>query len=175
MRTTMVLTLTGPDRVGIVEEITGVLLGLGGNVETSRMVRLGGEFAVLVGVSLPAEKVAQLDAAVAHLTAEGYKVTTSVTDASKASDLEGWAAYRVEVHGADHEGIVHEIAAGLSRQGISIESMETGTSSAPVSGIALFDLDALVRVPPGLSESEWMGALDEAGSHANVDIEIEPQ
>ncbi len=53
MRTDIVFTLTGTDRIGIVEEVTGVLLGLEGNVETSRMVRLGGEFALLMLVSLP--------------------------------------------------------------------------------------------------------------------------
>ena len=76
MRSTIVFTLTGSDRVGIVEEVTGVLLGLGGNIETSRMARLGGEFAMLVLLSLPAEKVGELDGALAYLTEHGYKVTT---------------------------------------------------------------------------------------------------
>jgi len=52
----IVLTLTGRDRVGIVEEVTGVLLGLGANVGTSRMTRLGGEFAILSLVSLPSSR-----------------------------------------------------------------------------------------------------------------------
>ena len=63
MRSTIVFTLTGSDRVGIVEEVTGVLLGLGGNVETSRMARLGGEFAMLVLLTLAAEKLGELDGA----------------------------------------------------------------------------------------------------------------
>jgi len=53
MKRNLVLTLTGPDRIGIVEKVTGLLLERGGNVETSRMARLGGEFAVLMLVSLP--------------------------------------------------------------------------------------------------------------------------
>ena len=74
--------------------------------------------------------------------------------------------------GADHEGIVHEIAQGLSGQGISIESMETGVAEAPVSGTPLFSMTALVVVPPHLGESEWIGVLAEAGNQANVDIEV---
>jgi glycine cleavage system transcriptional repressor len=31
MRTDFVLTLTGPDRIGIVDEVTGLLLRRGGN------------------------------------------------------------------------------------------------------------------------------------------------
>ena len=53
MKRNFVLTLTGPDRIGIVDRVTGLLLDRGGNVETSRMARLGGEFAVLMLVSLP--------------------------------------------------------------------------------------------------------------------------
>ena len=52
-RTNVVFTLTGTDRIGLVDDITELLLALDGNVETSRMARLGGEFAVLMLVSLP--------------------------------------------------------------------------------------------------------------------------
>lgn len=169
---TVVFTLTGPDRVGIVEEVTSVLLGLGGNIETSRMARLGGEFAMLVQLSLSAEKVRGLDAALAHLTDQGYKVTTTSTDEGTPNAFAGWLPYRIEVQGADHEGIIHDIASGISQRGISVESMETGTSRAPVSGVTLFNMNALVLVPPGLADTDWIAALDEAGQRANVDVEV---
>ena len=57
MRTSIVLTLTGPDRVGIVEDVTGILLAVDANVDTSRMAHLGGEFAILMLLSMPAERV----------------------------------------------------------------------------------------------------------------------
>ena len=59
MRKNIVFTLTGTDRTGLVEEITKLLLDLGGNVETSRMARLGGEFAVLMLVSIPEPSTGQ--------------------------------------------------------------------------------------------------------------------
>ena len=40
-RTNVVFTLTGTDRIGLVDDITELLLALDGNVETSRMARLG--------------------------------------------------------------------------------------------------------------------------------------
>ena len=61
MDTNIVFTLTGPDRIGLVEHVTRLMLGLDGNVETSRAVRLGGEFAILMLVTLPAENVGALD------------------------------------------------------------------------------------------------------------------
>ncbi len=171
MRTDIVFTLTGTDRIGIVEEVTGVLLGLDGNIETSRMVRLGGEFAMLMLVSLPDERRAELDVAVSGLVAEGFRITTGLTRASDNAHP-GWLPYRVSVIGADHEGIIHEIAHGLAKQGVNIESMDTGTAEAPVSGTPLFSMTALVLVPPHLTETDWVGALVEAGSQANVDIEV---
>jgi glycine cleavage system transcriptional repressor len=84
----------------------------------------------------------------------------------------GWLPYQVSVTGADHEGIIHEIASGLSQRGITIESMDTGTAEAPVSGTTLFSMTALVLVPSHLPEDDWISALAEAGDQANVDIEV---
>ena len=173
MRTDLVFTLTGTDRVGLVEEVTGVLLGAGGNVETSRMARLGGEFAMLVLVSLPADKVQAVEGALAHLIAQGYRVSFAETSPDAASELAEWTPYRVSVHGADHEGIVHEVARSLSHLGITIESMETGVSAAPVSGLTLFDMVALMLVPPAVDDTQWATALSDAGRDANVDVEVE--
>ena len=172
MRSDIVLTLTGTDRVGIVEEVTKVLLDLGANVETSRMARLGGEFAMLMLLSVSPAQAAELESALGQLAERGYKITMSETLQTYAEAHPGWLSYRVEVEGADHEGIVHEIASGLSRRGISIESMETSVSQAPVSGSPLFAMTAVVVVPPGLPEAEWLAALDDAGRQSNVDVRV---
>src|SRR3954471_8491351 len=108
MQKTFVLTLTGPDRIGFVDEVTGLLLERGGNVETSRMARLGGEFAVLMLVSMPEDRFAGLDEGLGGLADRGYKVTTTPAERTYAEAHPGWLAYRIEFHGADHEGIIHE-------------------------------------------------------------------
>lgn len=171
MRTNIVLTLTGPDRVGIVEEVTKILLDLGGNIETSRMARLGGEFAVLLLASLPEEKASSLEKATAQLTGKGYKITTSRT---KTESQRGWLPYTIEVVGADHEGIIHQVAHELSRLGINIESMITETTQAPVSGIVLFSMTARVAVPPDPAKKGWENEVMGAGRSLNVDIKITP-
>lgn len=172
MRSSIVLTLTGADRVGIVEEVTKVLLDSGANVETSRMARLGGEFAMLMLVSVPPSQADAVDGALARLGESGYKVTTTQTQHARAESHVGWRAYRIEVDGADHEGIVHDLVSGLSRRGISIESMETSVSAAPVSGTPLFAMNAAVVVPPDLPESQWLSALDDAARQSNVDVRV---
>ena len=172
MRTNIVLTLTGADRIGLVEEITKLLLELGGNVETSRMARLGGEFVILMLVSIPAEQLADLDRDVEYLITQGYKVTTSQTAQTYAEAHPGWLSYQIEVQGADHEGIIHQVARHLSQRGINIESMDTGTAPAPISGTPLFTMTALVAVPPNLPGQDWQVALEEVERQLNVDISV---
>ena len=172
MNISVVLTLTGPDRVGIVEEVTQLLLDVGGNVDASRMARLGGEFAILMLVSLPIEQTANLDQNIQTLSTQGYKVTTTQTAQTSAVTHLGWLPYQIEVHGADHEGIVHEVAAYVSQRGINIESMDTDIVHAPVSGTPLFTMAARVLVPPSLQNQNWEEALAEVGHHLNVDVKV---
>ena len=174
MRKNIVFTLTGSDRIGIVEEVTGLLLEHGGNVETSRMVRLGGEFAMLALVSLPAEQAAGLDQVIATLAAQGYRVTAGPTGQSHAQQYAGWLPFRIEVQGTDHEGIIHQIAQHLSQCGINIETMDTGVSRAPMSGTLLFSMDSLVLVPPSLACQDWQEALAEVAHRLDVELQVTP-
>ncbi len=174
MRTNIVFTLTGPDRVGIVESVTRMFLAQDGNVETSRMARLGGEFAMLMLVSLPEDRMAGVEKGVEELAAQGYKVTWSPTAQLHGESHPGWLPYKVEVHAADHEGIIHEVARYLSERGINIESMETETTPAPLSGTPLFDMTALVAVPPAQVGANWEAALEAEGKRLNLDIKVSP-
>jgi glycine cleavage system transcriptional repressor len=174
MQTNFVLTLTGPDRIGIVEEMTRLLLERGGNVETSRMARLGGEFAVLMLVSMPAGRFSGLDEGLEVLSAKGYKVTTTLAEGTYSEAHSGWPAYQIEVRGADHEGIIHEVARHLSERGISIESVESESAPAPTSGVPLFSMTAQVVVPPDLFGSGWEAGLEEVGGRLNLDITVSP-
>jgi glycine cleavage system transcriptional repressor len=172
MKSNLVLTLSGPDRIGIVDRVTGLLLERGGNVETSRMARLGGEFAVLMLVSLPPQRSADLDKALEILAAEGYRVTTTQAEQTYAQAHPGWLPYRIDVHGADHEGIIHEVAHYLSQLGINIESMDSETAPAPISGSPLFTMTARIVVPPNLSSQDWKAGLEEIGNQRNLEISV---
>jgi glycine cleavage system transcriptional repressor len=174
MQRQFVLTLTGPDRVGIVNDLTGLLLERGGNIETSRMARLGGEFAVLMLVTLPEERLAGLEQCLGPLTSQGYRVTTTPAEKPAPQPPAGWLPYRIEVRGADHEGIIHEVARYLSAQGINIESAESETTPAPVSGSPLFAMTAQVLVPPGLAEKGWEAGLEEVRQRLNLDVKATP-
>jgi glycine cleavage system transcriptional repressor len=172
MQKNFVLTVTGPDRIGIVERVTGMLFARGGNVETSRMARLGGEFAMLLLVALPEGRTAGLDGDLAALAADGYKVTTTPTDRSDSDIHPEWLPYQIEVEGADHEGIIHEVAAYLSGRGINIESVDSETTAAPISGSPLFAMKAQVVAPPTLAGQGWEAGLQKIADRLNLEIRV---
>lgn len=172
MSASIVFSVMGQDRIGIVDEVTRLLLDLGGNIEVSRMARLGGEFAILMLASLPEAKLPALEQSAARLAAQGYKLTTTRTDQTVAQRYANWRPYQIEVRGADHEGIIHVFAHSLSERGINIETLDTATARAPISGTPLFSMQATVLVPPRLSEADWEGDLHEVGHRENLEIKI---
>ncbi len=172
MRKNIVLTLTGTDRIGIVDSVTEILVKFDGNVETSRMARLGGEFAMLMLISIPEEQLNLFDESINTLGQQGFQVSTRQTGQSYEQKYSGWLPYQIEVHGADHEGIVHQVAHYLTQRGINIESMDTGIVPAPMSGTLFFSMNAVVLVPPGMPHKDWQSDLEDVADRLNVEIKV---
>jgi glycine cleavage system transcriptional repressor len=170
MRNTVLLTLTGNDRIGLVEEVTGLLLNIEANIEASRMAHLGGEFAMLALVSVPEDRVNRLDNVLQNLVSQGFKVTFSPTIANQSAEYSNWLRYQIEIKGADHEGIIHEFAQHLRQFNINIETAETEVVNAPMSGTPLFSMSAIVSVPQIAENAGWISDLDEVANHHNVDV-----
>jgi len=170
----LVISLIGHDHVGLVERLTKLVVQVHGNIEASRMAHLGGEFAILMFISVGEAQVAVLEQNVSRLSKEGFKVIVTETKQSDPSQYTGWLPYRIEVSGADHEGIIHTIAERIARLGINIESMDTNTVKAPISGTPLFMLTAIVFAPPDQTHHDLFNQLKPAADDLNVDIDVMP-
>ena len=72
----------------------------------------------------------------------------------------------------DHPGIVYQISGALSSLGINIESMETKTYAAPVSGAPLFRLEATLAVPARTNLNQMRERFAEIQREENIDIEL---
>ncbi len=168
----MVVTTIGPDRRGTVEKITGLMLKHGGNIEQSRMARLGGEFAIIMLLSLPSEEQESLLAELKGLSDEGLAVFARETDLSRLKRFEGYVPYEIFVGGADHEGIVHNVAHYLAGERINIESADTHITSAPHTGTPLFSMHATMQAPPELTLSQLRHKLAAVADELGVDIEV---
>jgi glycine cleavage system transcriptional repressor len=170
----LVLTLTGHDRIGLVEMVTKLVLDHGGNVDASKMARLGGEFAILMLVSVPSPRFDELNEGINGLQSEGFKVTTCETKHEDPDRFTGWIPYQVQVKGADHEGIIHQITRSLVEYGANVETMDTNMVKAPMSGTPLFMMTAVVLVPPALTYGKLQDEMEAIGDDMNVDIDVLP-
>ncbi|GMV32937.1 MAG: transcriptional regulator [Chloroflexi bacterium] len=172
MARNIVLTLTGKDRIGLVDQVASLVAKRDGNVEASKMARLGGEFAMLMLVAIPEANISNLDRDLQTLRGEGCQIIMVQTEAD-SKKYAGWLPYEIEVTGADHEGIIHEIAHFLASRGINIESMDTSSAPAPMSGTPLFTMKGVALVPPQLNFNDWSDSLEEVGDRLNVSVKAE--
>ena len=169
-----VFTLAGSDKVGIVDQVTQIIVQYSGNVESSKMARLGGEFAMLVMVACPSNQYENLYTKLTALQNDGFQVFFRQTDDIKDQSYKGWLPYKITVHGADHEGIVHNITHVLSKNNINIETMDTQIIHAPMSGTPLFSMVAIVVAPPDVPFKSWRDTLDIISVESNFAIDIVP-
>lgn len=166
---TLVLTVLGDDRPGLVSAVSAAVVGHGGSWERSEMARLAGKFAGIVLVSAPDDRVEELRGALGALAADGLVVT--VEDTSHAEDD---AASRLRLHllGADRPGIVAEISRAAAARHIGIEELRTALVEAPMAGGTLFELDAVLVSPAGADVEEFRGALEALGAELMVDVDL---
>jgi glycine cleavage system transcriptional repressor len=171
-KTYLVITVVGPDKQGTVASITKVTSEHRANIEESRMARLGGEFAVIMLVSLPESDQAGLMDGLKALETQGLSVFSKATNLARLAMLEGYVPYEVFVYGADHEGIVHQVAEYMATEGINIETADTQVTKAPLTGTPLFSMRAIVQAPPSLSLHQLRAKLNDVGDSLCVDIEV---
>ena len=173
MSALIVISAIGSDRPGIVQALSGAVLGRQGNILDSRMTVLGGEFAVLMLVSGDDNAIARLEADRDALEqALGLQLTLKRT---RARDTAGRTLpYRVEVVALDHPGIVHDIANFFSNRGINIDDLQTGTYQAPHTGTTMFNLHMTLSVPAEESVSRLRDAFMEFCESRNLDASLSP-
>ena len=169
----MVLTASGRDCVGIVEEMTELILKHEGNVESSRMVRLGGDFAMLMFVTAPEDTIDALRDSLAEVHYARYDVHTRLSEVEEPEETSA-VPCAITVLGADHMGIIHQVARYLAEQGINLETMTTEVEAAPMSGTPLFTMSAVVRVPPHLAVDDLREALEFIGDEVGADTKVFP-
>jgi glycine cleavage system regulatory protein len=171
MQRTLVMTLMGADRPGLVEQVAALVAQHGGNWLESRMAHLGGQFAGILRVSAPVEQVAALEQALRGLSQAGLQVVFHAEPDLAAAPVAG-RMMRLELVGHDRPGIVREISRVLAAYGVNVEELETGCESAPMSGEVLFRARAQVSVPAACEVGALRAALEKIAADLIVDLDL---
>lgn len=169
----LILTAVGPDRPGLVGELTRHVLEAGGNLADSRMVNLRGRFAVLALVEGSDAVLAALRARLPAIEAETGLSLGAAAEAPAAAARPG-LPFRLKTYSMDQPGIVHRVSALLRDAGVNIESLETSLESAAFAGSPVFTLSMRVTVPPEVSPRKLRRDLEAACDDLDCDVDFEP-
>jgi glycine cleavage system transcriptional repressor len=167
----LILTAIGPDQVGLVQKIAEFISRHGCNIEDSKMAVFCGEFAVIVLISGESGKLVKIGRDYREIETETGLAISIKTPSTRAAP-QSFLPYKLTASCMDHPGIVYQISAVLSGAGVNIESMETKTYAAPVSGTPIFQLEANLAVPTRTNISQLRQRFGEIQRQENIDIEL---
>ena len=162
----LVITLVGADRTGLVESVARVVAEHDGNWLESRMCRLGGEFAGILRVEIPAEKKSALLAELQKIS--GLNVVVQPSQLAVAAN--SGRQTKLEIVGSDRPGIVREITSALARANVNVEEFFSELVSAPMSGETLFKASARLQLPEHCDLAALKKDLEKIAADLLVDV-----
>ena len=177
MQRSLVMTVIGQDRPGLVESVAGLVAEQGGNWLESRMSRLGGQFAGILRVEVPSEKEGALVAGLRRLESRGLTVVVQPDQPEPSAAAASESV--LEIVGQDRPGIVREISRALASFGVNVEELQPECASAAMSGETLFKARARLSIPASCNAAEIRQMLERIAADLIVEISLaelpEPQ
>ena len=170
MQFSLVMTVIGADRPGLVDSVAGIVADHGGNWLESRMSRLGGQFAGILRVQISAEKEAALVRGLKQLETEGLTIVVH-SDRPQPEESERTLTC-LEVVGQDRPGIVHQISHALAAHRVNVEELNTECGSAAMSGETLFKAVAKLKLPASCKLGELKRELEQIAEDLIVDVTL---
>lgn len=173
MNSQLVISAIGKDQPGLVDKLSAWILNSDCNIADSRMVVLGGEFAVLLQVSGNWNNIAKLED---HLPGMQDKLGMQITAKRTApTPRQGsFLPYAVDVIALDHPGIVHNLARFFSQRQINIQDLATSTYAAAHTGTPMFSVHMLLDVPADTHIATLREEFQTFCDQLNLDAGIEP-
>lgn len=172
MTASLVLTVLGDDRPGLVDDLSGVITAHKANWEESRMSHLAGKFAGILRISAPDHAINDLIQALEDLNASGLRVVVELS--GEAAPEAGDTGLTLELVGQDHPGIVHDITHALASLEINVEEFSSAVENASMAGGDLFRAEIRLRVPPTVSQEQLRELMENLANELMVDITLDP-
>ena len=145
------LTLVGKDQPGIVAKITSALYDVGAQLGEASMMRLGGNFTIMLMVNSQ-KTIEELNQAIQQV-ADSMHLSASFQEIEAHLHQHEISDSRITIYGADRPGIVAQATTHLLDAGYNIMDLESdvaGTEDEPIyiihiEGIAAQGQEALEK------------------------------
>ncbi len=178
MLATLVMTVIGADRPGLVQLVASRVADHGGNWLESRMCRLGGQFAGILRVEVAKERRDELVNALRTLEVDGLRVImhadTDVATQGPGGAATGGSLVTMELVGNDRPGILRSVSGVFAAHGVNVEELASERVNAPMDGGVLFQARATVFVPADVKLSVVRADLEKLASDLMVDVKLAP-
>ena len=168
--TSLIVTVMGPDRPGIVRLLSDRAQRFGASWAASRLANLAGEFAGMVHFEVQRENADALATALKGLESSGLRLVIAKSDGAGAPP--GLRGVDLELVGEDRLGIVSNLTRILAESGISIEHIHTETAGGKGPGKPSFKVAAHLLVPQALSSDALRGKLEGLANEMMLDIAL---
>ncbi len=166
----VLLSISGHDRPGIVRDVAEALQHLNANIEDSSMTALRGRFTMMLIVHLSENiSLGELKAALAELEQRTRLTVQSQTISDEeASTPPLEPDHVVTVHGADKVGIVYAVTNALATLDISVVDVSTQSRNSERGHVYMMVLE----VAAGDQGNAMKSALDDVAKKIGVDVDI---
>ncbi|MGH8820993.1 MAG: formyltransferase family protein [Rhodoferax sp.] len=171
LTTSLIVTVVGRDRPGIVRQISDCVQGTLVNWADSRMNHFAGHFAGTIHLQMAPKDAATVSAALQRLTSEGLQVQVARSDAPPLAF--GNRMLKVELSGPDRPGIIRELSASLAERSVSINDLHTEILHPAESDQHLFRVQALLVVPENLADGALRELLEKLASQMMMDVALD--
>ncbi len=173
MNVSLLVSVVGPDRPGLVEKVSRVVTSAGGNWEGSRLIQLGGQFAGIVQVVAPEETVSSLREKLEQLKEFGLTVSVIHSGDQPSKSEDKGFIFILEVFGQDRSGIVASISETLADENVNVIELATDCREAPWSGERIFHTTATVSVPENVDIEKLRESIEAIAGDLMVEINSE--
>jgi glycine cleavage system regulatory protein len=174
MLATLVMTVIGADRPGLVQMVASRVADHGGNWLESRMCRLGGQFAGILRVEVAHERRDGLVNALRTLEVDGLRVIIHAEAGVRVGTPTGGALATVELVGQDRPGILRSVSSVFAAHGVNVEELASERVNAPMDGGVLFQARATVYVPGNVTLTAVRADLEKIAADLMVDLRLAP-
>lgn len=164
----LILTAFGIDQPGLISLLSGIVAECDGNIEESRMLRMGEDFVMVILISLPEGKKLKLEEKIKQNT----QLVIYLHETTRMADDDNHFVRSLILTGADNEGIVHSLTKFLAEMQVNIDTLESYLSNAPVSGTPLFNLCCSLEIPKKIESRKLKDGLKELAQKLGVNITL---
>jgi len=160
MKKWSLLTLVGADQSGIVAAVTRVLADADCKLGETSMMRMGGNFSMMLRVQHDSLNLSEL----LNNVCQNLKLHLHVDDDVDGVSMMIEPDVNITVYGADRSGIVAEVAGVLAEAGLNIIDLETAMAGTEDKPIYIMTIEG--------QASQGVDALNEAAKKIADGIEL---